>query len=278
MSATITAQDVNKLRQMTGVGIMDCKKALVEADGDFEKAVDILRKKGQKVSASRAGRDAAEGVIAATTSGDGKNGVVIELNCETDFVAKNEEFGEFAQKIAEVALAQKPADVESLREMEIDGRKVSDLITDMIGKIGEKIDVSKYFLVSGESVVAYIHGNKKIGVLVAMNKAINPKVEEAGKDAAMQIAALSPVAVDKDDVDIELVKREIEIGKEQARVEGKPEEMLEKIAMGKLNKFYKESTLLNQDFVKDGSITVAKMLDNAEKGLTVTSFIRINIG
>ncbi|MBI1222810.1 MAG: elongation factor Ts [Bacteroidetes bacterium] len=278
MSVNITAQDVNKLRQMTGVGIMDCKKALVEANGDFEAAVDLLRKKGQKVSANRAGRDAAEGVAIALTSADGKYGVIVELNCETDFVAKNDEFGGFAHKVAEAALAQKPANIEALLELTIDGRSIANHITDMTGKIGEKIVLSKFDFVEAEGVVSYIHGNKKIAVLVAMNKALNDAIDAAGKDAAMQIAALSPVAVDKDDVDIEVVKREIEIGKEQARTEGKPEEMLEKIALGKLNKFYKENTLLNQDFVKDGSMTVGKMLNNVEEGLTCTSFIRVQIG
>ncbi|MDX5320943.1 MAG: translation elongation factor Ts [Bacteroidota bacterium] len=278
MSVNITAQDVNKLRQMTGVGIMDCKKALIEANGDFEAAVDILRKKGQKVSANRAGRDAAEGVAIALTSADGKMGVIVELNCETDFVAKNEEFGGFAHKVAELALAQKPANLEVLMNLNIDGRSISDHITDMTGKIGEKIVLSNYHVVESEGVVPYIHGNKKIAVLVAMNKGLNESIEAAGKDVAMQIAALSPVAVDKDDVDADTVKREIEIGKEQARAEGKPEEMLEKIALGKLNKFYKESTLLNQDFVKDGSVTVGKMLSNVENGLTVSSFIRTQVG
>lgn len=263
---------------MTGVGIMDCKKALVEANGDFEAAVDILRKKGQKVSANRAAREAGEGVVVAMTSADNKTGVIVELNCETDFVAKNDEFVNFAEKVAEVALANNITDLESLKDARLEGRSITDHITDLVGKIGEKIDLSKLHVLNGESVVAYIHSNRKIAVLVAMNKALNAAVEEAGKDAAMQVAALSPVAVDKDDVDIELVKREIEIGKEQARVEGKPEEMLEKIAMGKLNKFYKESTLLNQDFVKDGSMSVAKMLNNAEKGLTITAFIRATVG
>lgn len=278
MSVNITAQDVNKLRQMTGVGIMDCKKALIESEGDFDKAIDLLRKKGQKVSANRAGREAGEGVVVALTSADNTYGVIVELNCETDFVAKNEEFVTFATQIAQVALAQKPASLEALTALTIDGAAIADKIADMIAKIGEKIEVSKFQSIESEGVVSYIHGNKKIGVLVAMNKAANGGIEEAGKDVAMQIAALSPVAVDKNDVDPTTIQREIEIGKEQARAEGKPEEMLEKIALGKLNKFYKESTLLNQDFVKDGSITVAKMLDNAASGLTVKSFIRIAVG
>lgn len=278
MSANITAQDVNKLRQMTGVGIMDCKKALIEANGDFEAAVDILRKKGQKVSASRAGRDAAEGVAIALTSADHTTGVVIELNCETDFVAKNDEFGGFAHKVAELALNEQPSDLEGLKSLAIDGRSIAEHITDMIGKIGEKIELSRYEMVKSEGVVSYIHSNKKIAVLVAVNKTLNEAIEAAGKDVAMQIAALSPVAVDKDNVDADTVKREIEIGKEQARAEGKPEEMLEKIALGKLNKFYKDSTLLNQDFVKDSSVTVAKMLNNVDNGLTVKSFIRTQVG
>lgn len=263
---------------MTGVGIMDCKKALIEANGDFEAAVDILRKKGQKVSASRAGRDAAEGVAIALTSADSTTGIIVELNCETDFVAKNDEYVGFAQKVAELALNNQPANLEALKALSIDGRSVADHITDMIGKIGEKIELSKYELVKSEGIVSYIHSNKKIAVLVAVNKPLNLAIEAAGKDVAMQIAALSPVAVDKDDVDADTVRREIEIGKEQARAEGKPEEMLEKIALGKLNKFYKDSTLLNQDFVKDSSVTVGKMLNNVENGLTVKSFIRTQVG
>lgn len=275
---SVTAQDVNKLRQMTGVGIMDCKKALVEAEGDFDKAVDILRKKGQKVSASRAGRDAGEGVIVALTSPDNKTGVIVELNCETDFVAKNEEFGSFARQLAEAAIAHNPANVDALKELSINGRTIADINTDMIGKIGEKIEISKLITVTGENVVSYIHGNKKIGVLVALNKPASEATIAAGKDVAMQIAALSPVAIDKDGVDANTIQREIEVGKEQARAEGKPEEMLEKIAQGKLNKFYKDSTLLNQEFVKDASLTVGKMLESVEKGLTVTDFKRVTVG
>lgn len=278
MSANITAQDVNKLRQMTGVGIMDCKKALIEANGDFEAAIDILRKKGQKVSASRAGREAGEGVVVAMTSEDNKTGVVVELNCETDFVAKNEEFGTFANKIARAALAHQPSNLDDLRETSVDGRKISETITDLIGKIGEKIELSKYELVKGECVVSYIHGNRKIGVLVALNKEATASIVEAGKDVAMQIAALSPVAVDKDSIDASVVQRELEIAKEQVRAEGKPADMVEKIATGKLNKFYKDSTLLNQDFVKDPSVTVGKMLEKVQSGLTVTTFKRISVG
>jgi len=277
MSANISAQDVNKLRKMTGVGMMDCKKALVEANGDFEAAIDILRKKGEKVSAKRADRETTEGVVVALTSDDNTKGVVVQLSCETDFVAKNDEFVSFASQIAQVALTQGASDADAVRNLTLDGRTVADLITDMVGKIGEKIEISEFNTVEGEGVVSYIHGNKKIGVLVAMNKAAQGPVVDAGRDVAMQIAALSPVALDKDFVDADTVKREMEIGMEQARSEGKPEAMLEKIATGKLNKFYKENTLLNQDFVKDSSMTVAKMLDGVESGLTVTKFIRVAI-
>ena len=248
MSVNISAQDVNKLRQITGVGMMDCKKALIEANGDFEAAIDLLRKKGQKVSASRAGRDAGEGVIVAITSNDNKKGVAIELNCETDFVAKNEAFLSFASQIAQAALMHNPADLSALLETVIDGKSISDITVEMIGKIGEKIELSKYVVLEGETVVSYIHGNKKIGVLVALNMPSNESIIEAGKDVTMQIAALRPVALDKADVDASTVQRELEIAKEQIRAEGKPEDMVEKIAMGKLNKFYKDSTLLNQDF------------------------------
>jgi elongation factor Ts len=278
MSVNISAQDVNKLRQVTGVGMMDCKKALMEANGDFEAAIDLLRKKGQKVSASRAGRDAGEGVIVAITSNDNKKGIAIELNCETDFVAKNEAFLGFASQIAQAALMHNPIDLDALLATAIDGKSISDITVEMIGKIGEKIELSKYVVLEGETVVSYIHGNKKIGVLVALNMPSNESIIEAGKDVTMQIAALSPVALDKADVDASTIQRELEIAKEQIRAEGKPEDMVEKIAMGKLNKFYKDSTLLNQDFVKDSSISVAKMLDNVQKGLTVNKFVRITVG
>lgn len=273
----ITAQDVNKLRQMTGVGMMDCKKALIEAEGDFEKAIDILRKKGQKVSASRAGREAGEGAIVVKTSADAKKGVVLSLNCETDFVAKNAEFVAFANKVAEVALTEMPADATELGAKSIEGRSIADHITDLIGKIGEKIEIGGYATISAEGVVSYLHGGK-IGVLVGLNQPINAEIETAGKDAAMQIAAMSPVAVDKDSVSAATLERELEIAREQVRAEGKPEDMVEKIAQGKLNKFFKESTLLNQDFVKDGSITVRQMLDKASKGLSVTEFRRLAVG
>jgi elongation factor Ts len=273
----ISAADVNKLRQQTGAGMMDCKKALTETNGDFEAAIDFLRKKGAKVAASRQDRESNEGVVIARSSADGKRGVIIELNCETDFVAKNAEFVAFATAIAETAVENNPASLEALSELTVDGQKIGEAIIDKTGKIGEKIGVSKYEVVSGEKVIAYIHGNYRLGVLVALNS--NPAgADEAGKDVAMQIAAMSPIAIDKDGVDATTIERELEIAKDVIRAEGKPEEMVEKIAAGKLNKFYKDSTLLNQEFVKDSSKSVAQFLATVEKGLTVTAFKRVALG
>ena len=277
MSVQISASDVNKLRQQTGAGMMDCKKALVESNGDFEAAVDYLRKKGAKVAASRQDRDSNEGVIIAKATADGKSGIVVEVNCETDFVAKNADFVAFAEKIADIALNHKPASLEELKGLELDGKNIADSLIEQTGVIGEKIDVSKYETITAEKVIAYIHGNYRLGVLVGLS-ADAAGAEEAGKDVAMQIAAMNPVAVDKDGVDPATIEREIEIAKDVIRQEGKPEEMVEKIAAGKLNKFYKDSTLLNQEFVKDGSMDVRKFLDNTSKGLTVTAFKRVQLG
>jgi elongation factor Ts len=274
----ITAQEVNKLRQMTGAGMMDCKKALTEAEGDFEKAVDLLRKKGQKVSASRADRETKEGVVVTHVNEDSTEGIILSLTCETDFVAKNDEFGSFANEILNIAVKNNSQSVEDIHAVAYENITVGDKIVEMTGKIGEKIEISHFARVQGESVVNYIHSNGKLGVLVALKNGKGTEVEEAGKDVAMQIAAMNPVAVDKDGVDASVVEREIEVGKEQARAEGKPEEMLEKIALGKLNKFYKENTLLSQAFVKDNSLTIAQYLDKVSKGLTVTEFKRISIG
>lgn len=275
---SITAADVNKLRTMTGAGMMDCKKALTEANGDFEAAIDYLRKKGQKISASRSDREAKEGAVIAMTSADGKTGVIVTLSCETDFVAKNDDFVHFARQIAQTALNNKAENTAALKELQLDGSSIEDRITEQIGKIGEKIDIGRYVILSGENVVAYIHGHNRLGVLVSLNQASSDVANSAGRDAAMQIAAMNPVALDKDDVDPTIIQREIEIGKDQARAEGKPEEMLEKIALGKLNKFYKDNTLLNQEFVKDGSITVGQMLEKAAKGLSVSAFARVALG
>jgi elongation factor Ts len=277
----ISAADVNKLRQQTGAGMMDCKKALTETNGDFEAAIDFLRKKGAKVAASRQDRDSNEGAVIARASEDGKRGVIIELNCETDFVAKNAEFVAFANAIANRAVEENPASIEALYDLEIDldnsRVKIADAIIDKTGKIGEKIGVSKYEVVEGERVIAYIHGNFRLAVLVALSADVEG-ADEVGKDVAMQIAAMSPVAIDKDGVDATTIARELEIAKEQIRAEGKPEEMVEKIAAGKLNKFYKDSTLLNQEFVKDSSKSVAQHLAGIEKGLTVTAFKRVALG
>jgi elongation factor Ts len=277
MSVQITAADVNKLRQQTGAGMMDCKKALVEANGDFEAAVDYLRKKGAKVAASRQDRDSNEGVVIAKATADGKRGVVIELNCETDFVAKNADFVALGNKFADLAIDKNPANLEELLALELDGQKVSDLIIENTGKIGEKISISKFETVTGEKVIPYIHGNYRLGVLVALNQVVDG-ADEAGKDVAMQIAAMNPVALDKGDVDTHTIERETEIAKEQIRAEGKPEAMIEKIAAGKLNKFYKDSTLLNQEFVKDSTKDVRKFLNDIANGLTVTAFKRVQLG
>lgn len=273
----ISASDVNKLRQQTGAGMMDCKKALIESNGDFEAAIDYLRKKGAKVAASRQDRESNEGVVIAKTTADGKRGIIVEVNCETDFVAKNADFIAFANSIADLAVENTPASLEELTALELDGFKVSDRVLDQTGKIGEKIGVNKYEIVSGEKVIAYIHGNYRLGVLVALT-ADAEGVEEAGKDVAMQIAAMNPVAIDKGDVDSRTIERELDIAKEQIRAEGKPEAMIEKIAQGKLNKFYKDSTLLNQEFVKDSSKTIAQFLNGVSNGLTVTAFKRVQLG
>lgn len=274
----ITAQEVNKLRQMTGSGMMDCKKALTEAEGDFEKAVDILRKKGQKVSASRADRETKEGVVVSRVSENGTTGILLSLTCETDFVAKNEEFGAFANTLLGMAVAANCTSVEEIHALAFDNITVAEKIIEMTGKIGEKIEISHYVVINAEAVVPYIHSNGKLGVLVGLTHTSGTNVEEAGKDVAMQIAAMNPVAVDKDGVDASTIEREIEIGKDQARQEGKAEDMLEKIALGKLQKFYKENTLLSQAFVKDNSKTIAQYLDGVSKGMTVSEFKRISIG
>jgi len=271
---TITAAEINKLRQMTGAGMMDCKKALTEAEGDFEKAIDELRKKGQKVAANRSDRDAKEGLIIATTTADKKRGVIVSVNCETDFVAKNEDFGKFATNILNIAVAKNPKSVDELKALAYDNNiTIADKLIEQTGVIGEKIELSRYEIVEAPLVIAYNHPGNRLATIVGFSSATANA--EVTKDVAMQVAAMAPVAVDKADVSTETLEREIEIGKEQARQEGKPEDMLEKIAMGKLNKFYKESTLLNQEFIKDNKKTVAQYLNESEKGLTVSSFKRI---
>lgn len=276
--ANITASDVNKLRQMTGTGMMDCKNALVEAEGDFEKAIDILRKKGQKLALKRADRDANQGIVVAKTTEDKKFAAIIMLNCETDFVAKNQEFIDYANKLIDLTIAVKPASLEALLGLSIDGRTVAEGVTDLTGKTGEKMQLSHYEFLEAPLAVAYNHFGNRLAAILGLNKTDVAGVDEVAKHVAMQIAAMAPVALDKDGVDAEVIAREIEVGKDQARAEGKAEEMLEKIALGKLNKFYKENTLLNQEFINDSKMTVREYLQKADKALTVTAFKRLQLG
>ncbi len=270
----ITAADVSKLRKMTGAGMMDCKNALEESNGDFEKAVEVIRKRGQLVASKRADRDATEGVVLAKTLNDGSFGAMIVLNCETDFVAKTDKFIAFAEEILETALKQKPAELNALKDIKIDGRTIGERVTEQVGIIGEKLDLSYYGKISAQQVVPYIHPGNKLATLVGFNKSLDIKT---GRDVAMQVAAMNPVAVDKTDVSADVIAKEKEIGKEQARLEGKAENMLDKIAEGKLNKFFKESTLLNQEFTKDSSKTVRQYLQEADKDLNVTGFLRYTL-
>lgn len=272
---SISASDVKKLRDITGAGMMDCKKALTESGGDFDKAADIIRKKGQAVANKRADREATEGAVLAGVTGDATRGAIVVLNSETDFVAKNEGFVALANSILELALDKNPSNLEELKELELDGTRVADLIVQQIGIIGEKIDISYYEKLEAAQVTPYIHPGNKLATIVGLNKKADFQV---GRDVAMQVAAMSPVSVDKDSIPQEVIDKEIEIGKEQARLEGKPEELLERIAMGKLNKFYKESTLLNQDFTKDNKKTVREYLQDTDKELTVTAFLRYGLG
>lgn len=272
--ANITAADVNKLRKQTGAGMMDCKKALQEADGDFEKAVDVLRKKGQKVAAKRADREATEGCVLAGTTDDSSFGAIVSLNCETDFVAKNDSFVSLTQSILDVALHKKCATKEDLLKEEVNGMKIEDKLTEQTGVIGEKLEIGGYETVEAPYVAFYIHAGNKLATLVGMNE----EAGEAGRNVAMQAAAMNPVALSRDEVDTETINRELEVGKDLARQEGKPEEMLDKIAQGRLNKFYKESTLLEQDYIRDNKLTVTKYLDSVNKGLSVTKFQRVGLG
>lgn len=280
--AAITAKDVKKLRDLTGAGMMDCKKALVEADGDTDKAIEYLRKKGQKMAGKRADRDAKEGVVIALTSGNRNKGVIIRLGCETDFVAKGESFIALANSIAELALKNTPDTLEELLALPYEGgMTVSEKLVEQIGVIGEKVEVSKYEKIetaAGEGqVIPYIHMGYRAGVIVALNLE-GPDYIEPGKNVAMQVAAMRPIALDKDGVDATVVEKEIEIGKEQARQEGKPEAILDKIAMGRLNKFYKERTLLNQMYVKSNKQSITQYLQSIDKKLTVTDFKHVELG
>ncbi len=274
-TVTVSAADVNKLRQQTGAGMMDCKKALMDSNGDFEAAVDYLRKKGQKVAANRADRDAKEGYIIAKTNADQTIGYLVGLSCETDFVAKSEDFTTFVDNLLNLVIENNVKSIDELKALPMDGVTVNDKLFDIITKIGEKIDITALEIIEAPKVVVYIHPGNKIVSMVGMSS-VNGG--DAGKDVAMQVAAMNPVALDKDDVDATTLEREVEIGKEQARAEGKPEEMLEKIAMGKLNKFYKENTLLNQQYIKEDKMDVRTYLEKVEKGLTVKVFRRIQMG
>lgn len=272
--AKITASEVNRLRQMTGSGMMDCKNALVEAEGDFDKAIEILRKKGQKVAAKRGDREANEGLVVAKSNEAGNKGVIIKLTCETDFVAKNDEFSVVANKIADTALNSGVSSVDDLKQQAYeDGLTIGEKVLEMVGKIGEKIDVSALDVIESDTVVAYNHPGNQVASLVGLNAA-GDQVSEAGRDVAMQIAAMNPVAIDQDGVSQEIIDKEIEIGKDLARQEGKPEAMLEKIATGKLNKFFKENTLLNQAFIKENKKSVAQYLKEIDGNMTVTAFKR----
>ncbi|MBM3430638.1 MAG: elongation factor Ts [Bacteroidetes bacterium] len=273
----ITASDVNKLRQQTGAGMMDCKNALVEANGDFEMAVDILRKKGQKIAAKRGDNEAKEGVILAQASSDSKTGVILTLNCETDFVAKNDGYVSLVQSLLDLALDKLPASVDDLKALAYDDKlSVADKITEQIGVIGEKLDLSNYAVVKAERVVAYNHPGNRLATLVGFNSN-SEAVKDAGRQVAMQVAAMDPIAITKDGVDAKTIERELEVGKDLAIQEGKPAEMAEKIAQGRLNKFFQENTLLSQQFISDNKLTVEQFLTNSEKGLTVTEFKRFSL-
>lgn len=276
--ANITAADVAKLRKQTGAGMMDCKKALQESEGDFEKAIEILRKKGAKVAAKRADKDATEGYVVAQTNSDNTFGVLVMVNCETDFVGKSEEFVKFVQSIADAALKNEAESLDAVKALKLDeGITVEQKVSEMTGKTGEKLEFDSYAALRDELVSAYNHLGNKIGTLVSLNKNVEGAAE-AGHDVAMQIAAMNPVALDKSSVSQDMIDKELEIGKELARKEGKPEAMLDKIAQGRLGKFFKENTLLNQEFIKDSKKNVAEYLKETDKELTATNFYRFALG
>lgn len=272
--AQITAAEVNKLRKMTGAGMMDCKKALVEAEGDFDKATQIIREKGMALANKRSDREASEGVVLAKTNADNTKGAIIALNCETDFVAKNESFVQFANSILDKALNNTPTNLDELKNEDFDGVTIANKIIEQTGITGEKLELAFFDKIEAEQVAAYIHSDKKLATLVGLTKSVD---EQIGKDVAMQIAAMDPVAVDESQVAQDVIEKELEIGRNQALAEGKPENLVDKIAQGKLNKFYKESTLLNQAFIKENKMSVKQYLQNADKDLTVTEFKRFSI-
>ena len=273
--SNISAADVAKLRRLTGAGMMDCKKALEEAAGDFEKAQELIRKRGQAIANKRADREASEGVVLAKTTADGKTGMIIALNCETDFVAKNADFIDLGNRILDAALKSGPADLEGLKNMTVDGKKAAELVLEKSGITGEKFELTWFGTLSAPAVQAYIHAGNKLATLAGFSKAgIDVQVY---KDVAMQVAAMNPVSVDKEDVPEKILAQELEIAKEQARREGKPAEMLDKIAQGKLNKFFKEGTLMNQEFIKDNKMSIRQYLESKDKALKATGFVRYTL-
>ncbi len=272
---SFTTADVVKLRKITGAGMMDCKNALKDADGNFDRAVEIIREKGKLIANKRADREASEGVALSKVTEDKKFGALVVLNCETDFVAKNENFVAFAESILNVALANKAENLDALKALELDGRTIETQVTEQTGVIGEKVELSYFGKVAAEDVVAYIHPGNKLATLVGFNKA--GVDEHVAKDVAMQVAAMAPVSVDSDSIPQDVIDKELEIAKEKFRQEGKPEAMLDKIAQGSLNKWYKEVTLLNQSYIKDGKITIKDFLKQNDSELTVTTFERYTL-
>jgi len=274
----ITAADVNKLRQQTGAGMMDCKNALVEAQGDFENAIDILRKKGQKVAAKRGENETKEGYVLASVAQNNTTGIVFALNCETDFVAKNEGYKTLVESLMDIALSKTPNSVDEFMNLPYDNKlTVSEKITEQIGVIGEKLEITGYRILKGEAVVAYNHPGNQLATLVVVNSN-SPEAVEAGRQVAMQVAAMNPIALNKESIDQKTIDREIEIGKELAIQEGKEPEMAEKIAQGRLGKFFKENTLLSQEFIRDNKLSVAQFLNSVQKNLTVKEFQRTSLG
>ncbi|MGM0496517.1 MAG: translation elongation factor Ts [Bacteroidota bacterium] len=273
--AQITAAEVNKLRQQTGAGMMDCKKALTQAEGDFDKAIEIIREKGMAIAKKRSDREASEGIVFSKATEDGKKGFIISLNCETDFVAKNEDFKNLGWKILDLAMEKQPKDLDELKKVELDGKPIDDQIVEQTAVIGEKLQLSYYDYLEAPKVLSYIHMDNKLATLVGLSEA--DVDDQVGKNIAMQVAAMQPVAVDKDGVPEDIKEKELEIGRKQAQAEGKPENLLDKIAQGKLGKFMKENTLLNQEYIKDSKKTVKQYLQEQKEGLTVTDFKRYSL-
>ncbi|MEA3503864.1 MAG: translation elongation factor Ts [Bacteroidota bacterium] len=276
--AKISAKEVNELRKRTGVGMMDCKKALQEAEGDFDKAIEILRKKGQKLANKRADRSANEGYVIAKASQDGKFAAMMMLNCETDFVAKNSDFVAFANKLIDIAIVNKAANLDEFKAIKLDDKTVSEAVIEMVGRTGEKLELSAYNSLSAESVAVYNHQGNRLASILSMNIPITDAIVKVGHEVAMQIAAMNPAGLDESDVPAEILEKELEIGREQARKEGKPEQIIEKIAQGKLNKFLKENTLVNQESIREAKTSVKDYLKKTDKDLAVTKFFRLELG